>query len=178
MTKTLPVLVTLVALGLGMTTAQASTDRPAMPTFEELDLNKTGTVTLEDFQTYFAARVSTRQDAAIAQMMERAGADGKLDEVGLRAGLEAMRTERREAMGDRMGEGRKGHGNDHGRKGRADTGQAGEPGQMGARMFARIDANKDGSVDAAEYEAFATRMAERMAERTDGRGKGRGFWRN
>lgn len=167
MKKTLPVLATLVALGLGATMAQArSPERPAMPTFEQLDTGKSGSVTLQDFQAYFETRIGDREDAAIAKLMERAGEDGKLDEAGLRAGLEAMRTERREAMGERMRDGRKG-GHDRAERG-------GERGQMGERMFSRIDTNKDGSVDAAEYEAFTTRIAERLEKR----GEGRGFWRN
>jgi Ca2+-binding EF-hand superfamily protein len=176
MKKTLPVLVTLVALGLGATNVQArGADRPAMPTFEQLDTDSSGSVTLQDFQAFFASRVTTRQDEAIAKLMERAGEDGKLDEAGLRAGLEALRSEQRDAMGEQMRDGRKGRGDDHGRKGREDRADRGsERGQMGERMFSRIDTNSDGSVDAAEYEAFTTRMAERM----EGRGEGRGFWRN
>jgi len=179
MKKTLPVLVTLAALGLGATTATArSPERPALPTFEQLDSNQSGSVTLQDFQAYFASRVGAVQDETIAKLMERAGEDGKLDEAGLRAGLEALRQDRREAMGERMRDNRRGHGNDHGRKGRdsrADRGseRGGERGQMGERMFGMIDTNKDGSVDAAEYEAFTTRMAERMERRGEGR---RGWW--
>lgn len=171
MKKTLPVLMTLAALGLGATMAEArGTERPAMPTFEQLDTDKSGSVTLQDFQAYVATQASSRQDDAIAKLMERAGADGKLDEAGLREGLEALRAERREGMGEQM---RDGH--DHGRKGGQDRAERGsERGQMGERMFSRMDANEDGSVDAAEYEAFTTRMAERM----EGRGEGRGFWRN
>jgi len=176
MQKTLPVLVTLVALGLGTTSAQArGTDRPAMPSFEQLDADKSGAVTLQEAQDYFASRVGARQDEAVAKLMERAGEDGKLDEAGLRAGLDALRTEQREAMGERMRDGRKAHGDDRGRKGREDrAGRADDRGPMGERMFSRIDTNNDGSVDAAEYEAFTTRMAERMEKR----GEGRGFWRN
>ncbi len=176
MKTTLPVLAALAALGLGATMAQAQrADRPAMPTFEQLDTDQSGSVTLEDFQAYAATRVSTRQDEAVAKLMERAGTDGKLDEAGLRAGLEAMREEQRANMGERMREGRGGHGEDHGRKGRHDRAErGGERGQMGARMFSRIDTNDDGSVDAAEYEAFTTRMSERMAERMERRGAGQG----
>jgi Ca2+-binding EF-hand superfamily protein len=171
MKKTFPVLVTLVALGFGATTAMArSPERPALPTFEQLDSNQSGSVTLEDFQAYFASRVGAMQDDTIAKLMERAGEDGKLDEAGLRAGLESLREERRNMMRD----GGRGHDGDHGRKGRdsrADRG--GERGQMGERMFGAMDANKDGSVDAAEYEAFTKRMAERMQQRGEGR---RGWW--
>lgn len=176
MKKTLPVLAALAALGFSATMADArGSERPAMPTFEQLDSNQSGSVTLEDFQAYFASRVSDRQDEMIGKLMERAGEDGKLDEAGLRAGLEVMRTERGEAMDDRMRDGRKGHGRDHGDKRRdkradrrAERGQMGVPGQMGARMFGRIDTNDDGSVDAAEYEAFTTRMAEWMERRGAG----------
>jgi Ca2+-binding EF-hand superfamily protein len=175
MKKILPVLVTLAALALGATTATArSPERPALPTFEQLDSNQSGSVTLQDFQAYFASRAGAVQDDTIAKLMERAGEDGKLDEAGLRAGLEALRQDRRETMGERMRDNRRGHGDDHGRKGRdsrADRGS--ERGQMGERMFGMIDTNKDGSVDAAEYEAFTTRMAERMERRGEGR---RGWW--
>lgn len=161
MQLTLPLLAVVTALGLSATTADArGENRAILPSFEELDTNQSGSITLEDMQAHFAGRVAARQDQVIARLMENADADGKLDAEGLRRGLEALRNEQRAALGER----RRGH--EHGQRANAP-----EQGEMGARMFQRIDANNDGVIDAAEYEAFTTRMAERTEQR------GRGWWR-
>ena len=175
MKKTLPLLVTLAALGMGATMAQArSPERPALPTFEQLDADQSGSVTMAEVQAHFQAQMQGRKDQAVSKLMERAGDDGVLDESELRAGLEAMGADARERMGER-GERGKGQGDraergEHGQRGkghgdRGDRAERGERGQMGERMFSRIDANSDGALDAEEYAAFTAKVAERMQQR-------------
>lgn len=149
MTKTIPTLAIIAALGLGLGLSAASArgmDRPALPTFEELDIQKKGALTLEDMQQYFASRQSARVDEMVAELMKQ---QSGLDEAALRAAIEGMMGQRRAEAGTKM--------------------RRGADGEMGARMFQRIDANSDGSVTAEEYAAFTAKVSERMEGRRDGR---------
>jgi Ca2+-binding EF-hand superfamily protein len=149
MTQTIPTLAIITALGLGLGITSASArgmDRPALPTFEELDTQKKGAVTLEDMQQFFASRQGARVDEMVASLMKQ---QSGLDEAALRAAIEGMMTERRAEAGNKM--------------------RRGDDTEMGARMFQRIDADKDGSVTAEEYAAFAAKVSDRMENRRDGR---------
>lgn len=150
------------AFGLGTVTADArSTDRPAMPGFEQLDGDQSGTITLEDFQTHLQTMRSGRHDQIVEKLMEQANEDGMLDEDALRTGLDALAEDRRAAMsGHRRSQG---------------AGPRGERAEFGQRMFERIDANDDGVIDAQEYEAFTDRMQARMTRHEDRRPSG-GRW--
>ncbi|MGP9790354.1 hypothetical protein [Roseinatronobacter sp. NSM] len=151
----LMLMIGVTTLGLAALAADArGTERPALPGFEQLDQNQSGTITLEDFQTHLGTQRSGQSDQIVEKLMEQANADGLLDESALRAGLEALAQGRRAAMtGQRRGPG------------------AGDRADVAQRMFGRIDANDDGVVDAQEYEAFTDRMQTRMT-RQAGRNQG------
>ncbi|MGY6704184.1 hypothetical protein [Roseinatronobacter sp.] len=148
------------AFGFGTLSAEARTaERPAMPGFEQLDRDQSGTITLEDFQAHLQTMRTGRQDQIVEKLMEQANDDGMLDADALRAGLEALAEDRRAAMsGHRRSQG---------------AGPRGERAEFGQRMFDRIDANDDGVVDAQEYEAFTERMQTRMTRHEDRRQGGR-----
>ncbi|MBR3372157.1 MAG: hypothetical protein IKG52_16170 [Rhodobacteraceae bacterium] len=155
----LMLMIGITTLGLATLTADArSTERPTLPGFEQLDQNQSGTVTLEDFQTHLGTLRSGRQDQIIEKLMEQANDDGLLDESALRAGLDALAEDRRNAMSGQH-------------RGQAAGSRAGDRADFAQRMFGRIDANDDGVVDAQEYEAFTDRMQTRMS-RHEGRHQG------
>lgn len=111
-----------------------------LPSFEVLDSDQTGSVTLEDFKALGGVQ-GLRQEQIIARLMEQADEDGRLDEAALRAGMVALEDDRRAQIEARRQDRRA---------------------QMMERLFARIDSNNDGEISSEEYEAFAGRMAERM----------------
>lgn len=76
--------------------------RMAMPSFEQLDTDGTGSLSPEAFQHGLQQHRDAAQDQMIARMMEHADENGMLDEAGLRAGFADMRTERRADMATRL----------------------------------------------------------------------------
>ncbi|MDD7969579.1 hypothetical protein [Roseinatronobacter alkalisoli] len=160
MTHPLMLMIGVTALGFSTLTADArSTGRPAMPGFEQLDHNQSGSITLEDFQTHLQTMRSDRQDQIVTKLMEHANDDGLLNESALRAGLDALAEDRRTAM--------------TGQRRARDASPRGDSAEFAERMFGRIDANGDGVVDAQEYDAFTERMQARMMRHDEHRQGGR-----
>jgi Ca2+-binding EF-hand superfamily protein len=111
--------------------------RMSMPSFEQLDADSSGGLSLEAFRAGLEQHREATIDQTIARMMEHADENGMLDEAALRAGLAEMRPgARSEQRAER----------------RAD---------MTSRLFSRIDRNDDGVIDEAEYQRFAEMMSKR-----------------
>ena len=160
--KTL-ILVTTIAAGLTLAaTAEAREGergaRMEMPTFEQLDLNSDGGVTLQEVEAAMATLAQTRFDEAdtngdgglsVEEMTAKAQADA--------AERATQRAERRLENADTNGDGLL----------QADelTAQmeerGGRRGPNTERMFERVDADDNGSVSAEEYEEARAKMAER-----------------
>jgi len=143
-----------IALGVGAGYAHGSGGMGprALPSFEDLDRDASGGITMDDLSAFAEARRADPMPQIRAKLMEHAGEDGLLSEDELRDGMAALRDD----MTRRL-------------RGDAERDRA----EMGQRMFDRVDANDDGVVDAEEYAAFTDRMAEPMEKR----GK-RGWGRN
>ncbi|MCC5962889.1 MAG: EF-hand domain-containing protein [Rhodobacteraceae bacterium] len=138
--KQLTAVMGAIILGLAPGMAEARTGG-AMPAFDTLDRDGSGSVTFDDFEAALAARPRAMQDRMIARLMGHADDDGRLDEDALRSAFEAMHADRAGAI------------------------PAERRDRMRAGMFERIDANDDGVIDADEYTAFMERRAERMQRR-------------
>ncbi len=139
MTQRVPIILGAFALLAlpAMADARGMGQGTMLPGFDMLDADKSGAVTLEQFQTALSDPRAAMQEQMIARLMQEADAEGKLDEAALRAGLAGYATERREARSA----------------------------AMQARLFAQIDADGDGVISAEEYEAFQNRSAARMERR-------------
>jgi len=138
--KQLTAVMGVIILGLAPGLAEARTGG-AMPSFDTLDSDGSGSVTFEDFEAALDARPRAMQDRMIERLMEHADDDGLLDEDALRGAFQAMQADRAGAIPAQRRE------------------------RMRAAMFERIDANDDGVIDADEYAAFMERGAERMQRR-------------
>lgn len=132
-----------------LTTAPAMAQtRMSMPSFEQLDGESSGSLSLEDFRAGLEQHREAAIDQTIARMMEHADENGMLDEAALRAGLAEMRPEARSEQ------------------------RAERRANMTSRLFSRIDRNDDGVIDEAEYQRF-TEMMSKRGENTRPRWRGR-----
>lgn len=141
--KTMPMMMGVLVVGLTPLMAEAR-GMGNMPSFEMLDRDGSGSLSVEDFQAGLQGMRNAMHDQVIARLMEQADDDGRLDEDALRAGFAALHQEwqaRREGAG------------------------AARRAMMQSRLFDRIDSNNDGVIDAEEYEAFLARRSERMEQR-------------
>jgi len=107
--------------------------RMSMPSFEQLDGDSSGSLSLEAFREGLEQHREAAIDQTVERMMAHADENGMLDEAALRAGLAEMRPQARNEQ-------------------RTD---------MTSRLFSRIDRNDDGVIDAAEYQRFTEMMAKR-----------------
>jgi Ca2+-binding EF-hand superfamily protein len=76
--------------------------RMSMPSFEQLDTDSTGSLSLDAFQAGLQQHREAARDVRVARMMEHANEDGTLDEAGLRAGFAQMRADGRADMATRL----------------------------------------------------------------------------
>lgn len=155
MTHKLSMIIGVVALTMTPVTGLAQ-GMGNLPSFETLDRDQSGAVTLEEFTGAFEDMRGAWQEQAIARLMEHADEEGKLDEAALRAGIADLQSEWR---------------------GRREARNPERRAQMLERMFDRIDANDDGEISAEEYAAFTGHMAKRMERRGQREGRsGGGRW--
>ena len=134
-----------VLAGTGAAFAQdAGNDRRGLPTFESLDLDGDGEITVEDLEAQRANRFAEFDTDG----------DGQVSEAEFIARAEAQAAERAKNMFERLdadGDGTLSRDVLESRRGRG----------MGERLISRADTDDSGGVSAEEFEAIKERMAER-----------------
>jgi len=153
MTKTL-LLMTAMAIGFGVQGAQAEDRRGHLPSFEELDANADGVVTLEELEAQAVARfqgVDTDGDGGIsaAELL----AQREIDEVQRAQDRADQLVERLDDDGD----------------GLIQAEEMADGRRSLDRMFERVDADEDGAISAEEFADARDRMGERRNGPRDGR---------
>lgn len=148
-------------IGLGATTAMAAGkgEGREIPTFEELDADSSGEITVEDLEAMRTERFAT---------MDTDG-DGSINEAEFVAKAQADAQERAAAMFARLdadGDGVLSQ----------DVLQNRSRGRNPERMISRLDTDDSGGVSAEEFEAGMEKMAERRNK--GGKKRGGGFGRN
>lgn len=160
----LALMIPAAALTLPVMAQNAEPGGPRQMIFADLDVDGSGTVTLEELQAAGQGRFvradangdgalsrdelldqsRARAEASVDRLLERADTDG--DDQLTQAEMEAAR----EARGERRGRGRSE--------------------RMPERMFERMDADGDGAVSEAEFNEAVARMQDRMGRRHGDRG--------
>ncbi|WP_413720642.1 EF-hand domain-containing protein [Silicimonas sp. MF1-12-2] len=162
--STLKILVATLAItaGVGVAEAQDRGMRGEGMTFEALDADGSGEITLEDLEAL--------KEQRFAQF--DADGDGSVTAEEFRAHAQARAAERADEMFARLdadGDGVLSRDVLESRMGR----------QPGERMLSRFDTDNSGGVSAEEFEAAKQQMAERRGKFRDGKGReeGRGWGR-
>ncbi len=146
---------TLIVMGAGVAMAQGQRGGEA-PSFEELDVDGSGEVTLED--------LTALRENRFAEI--DSNGDGSVSQEEFIAHQSARSEERATAMFDRLdadGDGALSR----------DVLERGRRGGMGERMIDRLDTDNSGGVSAEEYEEAKARMGERRKGGERGHGKRR-----
>lgn len=146
---------TLIVLGAGVAMAQGQRGGEG-PSFEELDVDGSGEITLED--------LTTLRENRFAEI--DTNGDGSVSKDEFIAHQAARSEERATAMFDRLdadGDGTLSRDVLEGRRG----------GGMGERMINRLDADDSGGISAEEFEEAKARMGERRKGGERGFGKRR-----
>ncbi len=157
-------LVAAIAAGMTLAATAEARDgrgpRPEMPSFEELDLNTDGGVTLEELE----AAMEVRAEARFAEA--DSNGDGALSAEEMLAAAQGAQAERMQA---RIAE-RIEHADTNGdgllqaeemAEARAEHEGRGRRGPSPERMFSHFDADEDGVLNAEEFEEARARMQER-----------------
>lgn len=162
--STLKILVAALAIAAGVGVAQAQDRGPRGEgmSFETLDVDGSGEITMEDFEALRTQRFaaidadgdgSVTADEFRAHAQSRAGE--RADEMFARLDADGDGVLSRDVLESRMG------------------------GQPGERMLSRFDTDNSGGVSAEEFETARETMAERRGKFRDGKGReeGRGWGR-
>lgn len=146
----------LIALGAGTATAQGMMRGGEGPSFEELDVDGSGEITVED--------LTAMRDSRFAEI--DSNGDGSVSQEEFAAHHAARASERAVEMFERLdadGDGALSR----------DVLERGRGGGMGERMIDRFDADNSGGVSAEEFEEARARMGERRMDGERGFGKRR-----
>ena len=152
---------TAAALVLGAITLVGSTSAMARggpdggerPSFQELNANNDGVLTLEDFAAMKAARFAEADT----------NNDGSLSVDELTAQAEARAAKHAEERATKMME--RHDANNDGLLSAAELEDGGKKGDRGERMFERMDANADGQISEEEFEEMASKFKGRKGHK-------------
>ncbi len=148
---------TLIVMGAGVAVAKGPGGERALPTFEELDADASGEITIEDF--------ATLRDNRFAEM--DSDGNGSVSQAEFVAAAESKAAERaaqRFAQLDADNDGALSR----------DVLESRGRGGMGERMLSRLDEDNSGGVSAEEFEAGMEKLAERRGGKRKGHGRDRG----
>lgn len=153
MTKVL-LLTTAIAIGFGVQAASADDRRGQLPSFEELDANADGVITLDELEAQAAARFAEADTDG----------DGGLSAEEILAQRQAEQLERAQDRAERLVDRLDDNGD-----GLVQVEELADGRRSLDRMFERVDADEDGAISEEEFAEARDRMGDRRNGPRDGR---------